>query len=437
MKITAKKICEACKKQYFPRKGEGNKAWKNRKYCSPFCNYQAKRKDVLFICEKCGLEKYKKSNEKNKRFCSRKCMILWRSKEIVNGNITWKNHHIFGKRDSNPNWKGGVTPINNKIRKSDQYKKWRQKVLERDDFTCQECDKHGGDLNVHHLKEFSLFTKERLELNNAKTLCTDCHRKTFGNIRNKIGIVGLGWVGKSMLELFPSALVYDHHRPDLFTKNDINKYCSICFICVPTPCINEGMLDISIVEEVVAWCTCPLLIIRSTVNPGTCDMLVKKYNKHIIFQPEYLGESPAHPMLDPKTRPFLIMGGDPKDTRKLIEVYGTVYNANTTIRQVSAIEAEIIKLSENRAIAFKVAECQELYDACESAKIDYYSIRDAVYGDDPRFNLWWTLIYPDKRGFNSKCIPKDVYAWCAWAESTGYNPKVTRAILLKNKEWIT
>ncbi len=98
--------------------------------------------------------------------------------------------------------------------------------------------------------------------------------------------------------------------------------------------------------------------------------------------------------------------------------------------------AEIIKLTENRAIAFKVAQCQELYDVCEKANVDYYTVRDAVYGDDPRFNLWFTFVYPDNRGMNSKCIPKDVYAWCAWAESLGASASLTRDLLKKNKEWL-
>lgn len=248
----------------------------------------------------------------------------------------------------------------------------------------------------------------------------------------KTAIIGLGWVGKAMQQLFPESVIYDHHNPN---RDEVNK-CDIAFICVPTPCPKEGELDMSAIEENVAWCECPLLVMRSTVNPGTCDRLSAKYGKRIVMQPEYLGETPAHPLLDPKTRPFLIIGGWKEDTRKLIELYQQVYNANVTIRQVSTLEAEVIKLSENRAISYKVAECQELYDVCQKTHIDYYTIRDAVYGDDPRFNLWWTFIYPEKRGFNSKCIPKDVYAWCAWAESVGYEPKITRAILEKNKEWI-
>lgn len=247
----------------------------------------------------------------------------------------------------------------------------------------------------------------------------------------KVTIIGHGWVGKSMENLFPASYIYIPGGDKEFANKG-----DIAFVCVPTPSINNGKLDTSIVEETVAWCECPLIVIRSTVNPGTADYLSKKYSKHIVVQPEYLGETPQHPLLDEKATPFMIIGGEPKDRRRLIELYQTIYNANIKIRQVTALEAEIIKMSENRAIAFKVAECQELYDACEAAGVDYYTIRDAVYGDDPRFNLWWTFVFPDKRGFNSKCIPKDVYAWVAWAESIGYSARITRTILERNNIWI-
>jgi UDPglucose 6-dehydrogenase len=248
-----------------------------------------------------------------------------------------------------------------------------------------------------------------------------------------VTIIGYGWVGKSVHKLFPDAYVYD---PPKIGHKSRAKEADIAFICVPTPVIGEGKLDISIVEECVAWCEAPLIVIRSTVNPGTADYLSKKYQKRIVIQPEYLGETAQHPLFDEKNIPFLVLGGEAADRRAIIDLYANVYNANIKIRQVTAYEAEVIKLSENRAIAFKVAQCQELYDVCEKAGIDYYTIRDAVYGDDPRFNLWWTLVFPKKRGFNSKCIPKDIYAWCAWAESVGYSPEVTRNILEVNKKYL-
>jgi UDP-glucose 6-dehydrogenase len=249
----------------------------------------------------------------------------------------------------------------------------------------------------------------------------------------KITIIGNGWVGQYMQKLFPKAYIYTTH---IGTMEEANKG-DLAFICVPTPPIDDKKLNTKIVEQVISWCKCKYLVVRSTVNPGDCDRWAKKYDKHILMEPEYLGETPNHPYLDPKTRKFIVIGGEPKDRRVLINLYATVYNANTDIRQVTLREAEIIKLTENRAIAFKVAQCQELYDVCEKAKVDYYTIRDAVYGDDPRFNLWWTFVFPDKRGFNSKCIPKDIYAWCGWAESLGYKPEITRAILKKNNQWIS
>ncbi len=251
-------------------------------------------------------------------------------------------------------------------------------------------------------------------------------------IPRRIAIVGYGWVGRAMHRLFPDAYVYDIDRGAQLEVNT----CDVAFICVPTSCPAEGMLDTSIVEEVVSWLETPLIVVRSTVNPGDCNRLAAKYGKPLCFQPEYLGESVAHPLRDMRMRPFLILGGEPADRRALIELYQTAYNANITIRQMSNLEAEIVKLSENRAIAFKVAQCQELYDACEMASVDYYTVREAVYGDDPRFNLWFSFVYPDRRGMHSKCIPKDVWAWAAWCESIGASASITRAILERNKQWV-
>lgn len=239
-------------------------------------------------------------------------------------------------------------------------------------------------------------------------------------------IYGLGWVGRSVLKMFPDSDVQE------FGTRRMARRCDVAFICVPTPLVN-GRLDCSIVEQVIRESTEDLVIVRSTVMPGTCD---KFPDRCIVMHPEYLGETVQHPMLDPMTRPFMILGGTPENRRRAIELYQQVYNANIRIRQVTCYEAEVIKLTENRAIAFKVAQCQELYDACQAAGLDYNVIREAVYGDDPRFNLWWTFIYPDRRGFNSKCIPKDVYGWAAWAESIGHQPELTSKMLELNERYI-
>lgn len=247
----------------------------------------------------------------------------------------------------------------------------------------------------------------------------------------RVTIYGYGWVGKAMHSLFPDAQIHDP---------DQDRYAplvgDVAFVCVPTPNPKHGALDCSIVADVVRMAAEPLIIVRSTVNPGTCDALAAETGKAIVYQPEYLGETVGHPMLNQQARPFLILGGPPSQRRQAIDLYQQVYSANVTIRQLTRREAEVVKLTENRMIALKVAACQELFDACEADGIDYYTIREAVFADDPRFNLWWTFVYREKRGFNSKCIPKDVYAWAAWAEAAGIVPDVTRGVLAVNARYL-
>ena len=246
----------------------------------------------------------------------------------------------------------------------------------------------------------------------------------------RVGIIGYGWIGKATHKLFPDAQIYDKYIDEY--KQPL-KDCDIAFLAVPTP--YEGSADginCDAVEDAIRECGCDFIVIRSATQPGFADRMAAKHNKRILVQPEYLGETPNHPFLEMENRHFMILGGEPEDRRKVIECYHSAYNADVRIRQVSRLEAEVIKFSENRAIFYKVMQCQELYDACEAAGIDYYTIRDAVYGDDPRQNLWWTFVYPDKRGANSKCIPKDVYGWCAWAESVGFTPEATKNLLKYN-----
>jgi UDPglucose 6-dehydrogenase len=250
----------------------------------------------------------------------------------------------------------------------------------------------------------------------------------------KIAVIGIGIVGRAVQRLFHDAIIYDEPL-GIGTRDEVNK-CDVAFVCVPTPGLGEERLDTSIVENVVAWLETGMIILRSTVNPGTTDCLKQRHGKRIVVQPEYLGETVGHPLADVHHRPFLILGGAPEDTRIAIEVYHRAYNAAVRIRQTDALTAEIIKLSENRSIAHKIAEAQELYDLCEAAHVDFYTVREAVYQDDPRMTPYWTFVYPKERGFNSKCIPKDVYALAAYARELRAPMTITEAILKLNQEYL-
>ena len=244
----------------------------------------------------------------------------------------------------------------------------------------------------------------------------------------KIGIIGFGIIGKAVWKLFkntdldirvfdPNLNYYsyadsvknDKEVPvSTKDKNQAKKLldeCDISFVCVPTPHNQYDGLDMTIIEDVISSFSPKLFIICSALQPGTADKLSKQYSKQIVVQPEYFGETTNHPLVEMKNNQFLILGGTTENVDTVIDLYQHVYNANVKIRKVTCLEAEVIKLSENRAIGYKVAQCQELYDACKAAGVDYNVIREAVYGDDPRFNLWWTFIYKEKRGMSSKCLP--------------------------------
>src|SRR3990167_1451187 len=77
-------------------------------------------------------------------------------------------------------WKGGITPENKKIRNSIEYKEWRTKVFERDNYQCLWCVVSGSKkyLQADHIKPFCRFPELRMEITNGRTLCIDCHSKT-------------------------------------------------------------------------------------------------------------------------------------------------------------------------------------------------------------------------------------------------------------------
>jgi len=80
--------------------------------------------------------------------------------------------------ENHPCWKGGVTPLYKKIRKSPEYILWRTSVFERDNYTCTICGLVGGKLNADHIKPFALYPELRLSIDNGRTLCEPCHKKT-------------------------------------------------------------------------------------------------------------------------------------------------------------------------------------------------------------------------------------------------------------------
>lgn len=88
-------------------------------------------------------------------------------------------HNLSISKEKHWNWQGGKTTQTISIRGSLEYKLWRQKVFERDDYTCQMCKKRGnGVLHADHIKPFAYFPELRFKLSNGQTLCEFCHKST-------------------------------------------------------------------------------------------------------------------------------------------------------------------------------------------------------------------------------------------------------------------
>ena len=232
-------------------------------------------------------------------------------------------------------------------------------------------------------------------------------------MKKKVGIVGFGYVGKSMYRLFPEAKIYDKFQSgynSLESKWDVND-CDLAIVCVPTPSNREDLsCNTSIVEDVVKWIKAPLILIKSTIPPGTTDYLKKKYGKRICFSPEYVGEGGyyvpewkyPHPVKI-ETHTFLIVGGDKKDTSEIIDIFQEKLGPTKQYVQTTTKTAELTKYMENIWGAMKVTFSNEFYDIAKSFGVDYNELRE-LFLLDGRTERMHTSVFPNKRGFAGKCL---------------------------------
>lgn len=248
-----------------------------------------------------------------------------------------------------------------------------------------------------------------------------------------IGIVGYGVVGKAQAEFWgvDNCVIHD---PVIGMKNRdlLNKTCDLAFVCVPSPMKEDGSCDISIVEEAVAWIDVPVIVIRSTVPPGTTEMLSEKYKKNIVFEPEYLGETALHPYLDLRKRDFVILGGNRKACDVVVMYMQPLMHPDTHFHLTDAKTAETVKYMENSFLATKVTFCNEFYEIAKTLGVDYNELRE-LWLADSRVGRSHTFVYPNKRGFSGKCLPKDLNAIVKSMEDLGYEAKFIKAVLENNE----
>lgn len=259
----------------------------------------------------------------------------------------------------------------------------------------------------------------------------------------KVAIVGRGYVGKSYQKLFPDAYVYYRHGNEQSTKDSREKVnnCDLVLVCVPTPMKEDGSCDTSIVEEVIGWIETPLILIKSTIPPGTTRRLKELTGKHICHSPEYVGEGGyfvpfwkyVHPT-EPIYHDFMIIGGDPKDREEILQIFYPILGASKTYYQTDETTSELIKYMENCSIAAKVTLCNEFYELARIFGVNYSQVREGFVLDKRHGNMF-TLMYENRRGFDGKCLPKDINSIIKAAEEKGYSADYLKAILKNNKRF--
>jgi len=108
----------------------------------------------------------------------KKLSEVLKAKNMKRSDEAKKHLSEIHKGERNPQWRGGVTPLHEILRKSPAFRQWRKAVFERDNYTCVLCDKRGGRLHPDHIKPFCGHAELRFVLENGRTLCFECHIQT-------------------------------------------------------------------------------------------------------------------------------------------------------------------------------------------------------------------------------------------------------------------
>lgn len=217
-------------------------------------------------------------------------------------------------------------------------------------------------------------------------------------------IVGYGNIGKHIHKELEGAGEFDIYDPSYpeYTFSYVKEY-NIAFICVPTEMLPDGSCDISIVEKAVRDTRAKVIVIKSTVPVGTCDQLKQKYNKNIVFSPEYYGTT-QHAPASPN---FLVLAGSKSACNTVAQYYYKVKTKDFRIKFTDYRTAELAKYMENCFLALKVTFCSEFATIANDFGISYPELRD-IFVLDERMGDSHTLIQDRQMYYDSHCLNKDI-----------------------------
>ncbi len=267
------------------------------------------------------------------------------------------------------------------------------------------------------------------ELGN-KVICVDIDKEKISKLKK--GIIPFYEPGLDEL-----VIKNIKHKRLFFETNlaQVIQQSEIFFIAVGTPPTENGGADLSHVEKVVEDIGKNLkkyavVVIKSTVPPGTCKRLKELVKKHcaspfdIVSNPEFLREGSA--VADFIKPDRIVIGVENKKAEKTIkELYQPLESPILATRLESS---EMIKYASNAFLATKISFINEIANVCEIVGADVQEIAKGM-GLDPRIG---NKFLEAGLGYGGSCFPKDVQALHQSAGINGYNFCLLKAVIEVN-----
>jgi GDP-mannose 6-dehydrogenase len=221
----------------------------------------------------------------------------------------------------------------------------------------------------------------------------------------------------------------------------------ISFLCVGTPSLRNGKLDLGHIQPVCEDIgkvlktknSFHLVVVRSTVLPGTAETIVvpalertsgKKLGKDfgVCVNPEFMREGTAvADFLEPSVT--VIGAAEPAHSARLREVYSWV---SGRIFETSFRSAEMVKYICNAWHAVKVSFANEVGTLAKELLVDTAAVVE-IFTADTKLNISPTYLKPGF-AFGGSCLPKDVRALNYRAKELDLHLPLFQSILPSNDQ---
>ena len=254
---------------------------------------------------------------------------------------------------------------------------------------------------------------------------------------NRIGIVGNGYVGGAIAHGFsPTSTgncevkVYDKlPERTLNTLDETVNDSDFVFVSVPTPMTKKGSISLRYINQVfkeingINRRSDNIIILKSTVIPGTTEKLQDKYpSLNIVFNPEFLTERSSR--LDFINQSRIVLGGNSLNTSRVAKLFEDRFKYSHII-QTDYKTSEMIKYFCNIFFTVKVSFANEMKLICDTIGADWKTALEGFVSDGRIGDSHLNVPGPDgKMGFGGSCFPKDINAFMSFADSIGVTTNV-------------